>query len=65
MKINQSFPLDYDTDEETDKLLGIEHRMHAKNQAIRDAVSPSMEIDHLDRLRFFVVLGHVQTSTKD
>ncbi|CAF2517489.1 unnamed protein product [Rotaria sp. Silwood2] len=27
---------DYDTDEETDKLLGVEHRIHAKNQAIRD-----------------------------
>lgn len=30
--------LDYDTDEETDKLLGLEHRIHAKNQAVRDAV---------------------------
>ncbi|CAF1061029.1 unnamed protein product [Adineta ricciae] len=28
---------DYDTDEETDKLLGVEHRINAKNQAIRDA----------------------------
>ncbi|UJR37903.1 hypothetical protein I4U23_030591 [Adineta vaga] len=28
---------DYDTDEETDKLLGVEHRTNAKNQAIRDA----------------------------
>ncbi|CAF1601309.1 unnamed protein product [Rotaria magnacalcarata] len=28
---------DYDTDEETDKLLGVEHRIHAKNQAVRDA----------------------------
>ncbi|CAF1090055.1 unnamed protein product [Adineta ricciae] len=30
-------PADYDTDEETDKLLGVEHRINAKNQAIRDA----------------------------
>jgi hypothetical protein len=30
--------LDYDTDEETDKLLGVEHRINAKNQAIRDTV---------------------------
>ncbi len=30
--------LDYDTDEETDKLLGVEHRINAKHQAIRDAV---------------------------
>ncbi|CAF4568504.1 unnamed protein product [Rotaria sp. Silwood1] len=34
---SSSGPTDYDTDEETDKLLGVEHRMHAKNQAIRDA----------------------------
>lgn len=32
------FRLEYDTDEETDKLLGVEHRINAKNQAIRDAV---------------------------
>ena len=32
------FRLDYDTDEETDKLLGVEHRLNAKNQAVRDAV---------------------------
>ena len=32
------FRLDYDTDEETDKLLGVEHRINAKNQAVRDAV---------------------------
>lgn len=38
MIIKINFYLDYDTDEETDKLLGVEHRMHAKNQAIRDAV---------------------------
>jgi hypothetical protein len=36
--IENSIYLDYDTDEETDKLLGIEHRINAKNQAIRDAV---------------------------
>ena len=30
--------IDYDTDEETDKLLGLEHHIHSKNQAIRDAV---------------------------
>lgn len=30
--------IDYDTDEETDKLLGLEHQFHARNQAIRDAV---------------------------
>ena len=35
------FCLDYDTDEETDKLLGVEHRINAKNQAIRDAVRVS------------------------
>ncbi len=29
---------EYDTDEETDKLLGVEHRINVKNQAIRDAV---------------------------
>ncbi|CAF3667255.1 unnamed protein product [Rotaria socialis] len=32
-----SVQTDYDTDEETDKLLGVEHRIHAKNQAVRDA----------------------------
>lgn len=32
------FNLDYDTDEETDKLLGIEHRMNARNQEVREAV---------------------------
>jgi hypothetical protein len=36
--IENSIYLDYDTDEETDKLLGVEHRINAKNQAIRDAV---------------------------
>jgi hypothetical protein len=33
------FSIDYDTDEETDKLLGLEHHIHSKNQAIRDVVS--------------------------
>ncbi|CAF1178772.1 unnamed protein product [Adineta steineri] len=32
-----TMPADYDTDEETDKLLGVEHRINAKNQAVRDA----------------------------
>ena len=32
------FSIDYDTDEETDKLLGLEHQFHSRNQAIRDAV---------------------------
>jgi len=33
------FSIDYDTDDETDKLLGLEHQINTKNQAIRDAVS--------------------------
>ncbi len=32
------FPIEHDTDEETDKLLSNEHRINEKNQAIRDAV---------------------------
>ncbi|CAF1011050.1 unnamed protein product [Adineta ricciae] len=34
---SSAVPADYDTDEETDKLLSQEHRINAKNQAIRDA----------------------------
>lgn len=48
-----SLRIDYDTDEETDKLLGIEHRMNAKNQAIREAVrrhanhcTPEIHVQH-------------------
>ena len=37
------FDLDYDTDEETDKLLGLEHRINVKNQAIRDAVCSNLD----------------------
>ncbi len=33
------FSIDYDTDEETDKLLGFEHQVNKKNQAIGNAVS--------------------------
>lgn len=34
---SSTVPTDYDTDEETDKLLGLEHQLHARNQAVRDA----------------------------
>ncbi len=33
------FSIDNDTEDETDKLLGVEHHIHTKNQAICDAVS--------------------------
>ncbi len=42
--------LDYDTDEETDKLLGVEHRIHAKNQAIRDAVCNNLDYQNINQL---------------
>jgi hypothetical protein len=45
------FHLDYDTDEETDKLLGLEHRIHAKNQAVRDAVRKRSSIALNERYR--------------
>ncbi|CAF3509105.1 unnamed protein product [Rotaria sp. Silwood1] len=39
---------DYDTDEETDKLLSVEHRINTKNQAIRDAaVSKSSRVQEV------------------
>jgi hypothetical protein len=47
------FLIDYDTDEETDKLLGVEHQIHTKNQAIRDAVSKPTR-SREGRLRSFV-----------
>jgi hypothetical protein len=36
--LNNSFLIDCDTDEETDKLLNVDYRINAQNQAIRDAV---------------------------
>lgn len=56
--------VEYDTDEETDKLLSQEHRINAKNQAIREAVRSDRHLSIVEcKCLPLLLTGHVQTNS--